>query len=300
MATATSKTKALKRADIPVWQLVKNDRNPNKMKPKEFDLLVDNIQRTGITDPILVRPLPKAKGEDQKYRIVGGHHRFEVAIYLDFNEVPCTILPDDFDEDEEQFQLVRMNMIRGHLDADAFVKLVSDMQGKYGDEMLQDSFGFADEKEWQKYVNVAAKSLPDAETQKKFKEAAKEIKTIDGLAQLLNQMFTKYGDTLPSGFMSFDHGGQKNVWIEISLKTFKSFSIIGDICVERGRTMDDILGKLIQIVAAGELKSVVDQLVAGTEPVIIPKDHLQTMPTKENLGKLGKLKLTMKVPKKAA
>ena len=41
--------------------LVKNEENPNKMTPRAFDLLCDNIEQTGMTDPILVAPLNRQK-----------------------------------------------------------------------------------------------------------------------------------------------------------------------------------------------------------------------------------------------
>src|SRR5215203_4685756 len=129
LVSAVSKTKDLVRKDIAVDLLEKNPFNPNKMGKREFDLLVDNIQKTGMTDAVMVRPLPKAKGDKvQHYRIVGGHHRFEAALYLGFAEIPCTIVQhDDFDEDQEQFQLVRMNMIRGRMDPQAFFDLYNNL-----------------------------------------------------------------------------------------------------------------------------------------------------------------------------
>ena len=54
--TAHAKTQNLLRLSLPVTALVKNEANPNKMAAREFDLLIDNIERTGLTDPILVRP----------------------------------------------------------------------------------------------------------------------------------------------------------------------------------------------------------------------------------------------------
>ena len=57
MAQAQAKTSSIRREDVPVGRLRKNEDNPNKMKPREFDLLVDNIMAMGITDPILVRPI---------------------------------------------------------------------------------------------------------------------------------------------------------------------------------------------------------------------------------------------------
>ena len=91
--SASEKTERLLRLSLPVTALVKNEANPNKMAAREFDLLIDNIERTGLTDPILVRPLDYEKvfeiatkfdmpdlglvltKEELKYRIVGGHHR---------------------------------------------------------------------------------------------------------------------------------------------------------------------------------------------------------------------------------
>ena len=54
--TAIEKTKALLRLDLPIGLLVKNEENPNKMSQRAFDLLCDNFEQTGITDPILVGP----------------------------------------------------------------------------------------------------------------------------------------------------------------------------------------------------------------------------------------------------
>ena len=52
---AIEKTKALLRLDLPIGLLVKNEENPNKMTQRAFDLLCDNYEKTGITDPILCR-----------------------------------------------------------------------------------------------------------------------------------------------------------------------------------------------------------------------------------------------------
>lgn len=278
--SAETKTKELKRLDVAIDLLVENERNPNKMSKRAFDLLVDNIQKTGLTDAILVRPL---KGG--KYRIVGGHHRYKAAYFLGMETVPVTVMGDDFDEDQENFQLVRMNMIRGKLDIQAMQGLMEALNGKYADDILQDAFGFSEDAEWQKIVNQTAKMLPDKATQDKFKEAAKEIKTIDGLSKLLNQMFTKYGDTLPYGFMVFDHGGQRSIWLQVSTKTIDTFNVIGELCIENEVSVDDLVGGVLQLIAKGELKEQVAKVIAKAPKIDIPK-ALQTIPTKENLAKL--------------
>ena len=270
---AHAKTQNLLRLSLPVTALVKNEANPNKMAAREFDLLIDNIERTGLTDPILVRPLDYEEvfeiaakfdmpdlglvltKEELKFRIVGGHHRFDAAAYLGFEDVPVTVIMDDsFDEDEERFQLVRMNMIRGKLDPQAFFDSYNSLAPAYSDEVLQDAFGFADEAEFRKLIDQTAKALPDKNLQKKFKEAAEEIKTIDGLSKLLNEMFTKYGDTLPFGYMVFDHGGQRSMWLRIEGKTMNAIDLIGTLCIDQARTVDDVIGGILQLAAKGELK----------------------------------------------
>ena len=108
----------LQREELPISLLDKNEHNPNTMSSRQFNLLVDNIARMGITDPILVRKV------GDRYRIVGGHHRVEAAEMLGYTQVPCTVITDpNFDADQESFQLMRHNMIKGKLDPAKFVKL---------------------------------------------------------------------------------------------------------------------------------------------------------------------------------
>lgn len=303
---AIEKTKKLLRLDLPVGLLVKNEDNPNKMSSREFDLLVDNFDKTGLTDAILVRPFELSVVEalveafendatsfvkqlvemNTQFKIVGGHHRFDAAIFLGFETVPVTVIMDPkFDEDQERFQLVRMNMIRGRMDPQAFFDLYNKLSSDYSDEILQDAFGFAEEAEFKKMINQCAKSLPEPHLQKKFKEAAAELKTIDGLSKLLNEMFTKYGDTLPFGYMVFDHGGKRSMWLRIEGKTMNALDVIGTICIDHGRTVDDVVGGLMQSIAKGDFKEHLDKIISKTPAVKLP-ENFPVAPTKDNLEKV--------------
>lgn len=301
--------KLLRFAKLPLGLLMKNEANPNKMKPREFDLLCDNFNRTGWTDPALARPLDydvlaaiaaKHEGDEKaiiaamekagvKLRIVGGHHRYDAATFLGFESGPVTVIMDpDFDDEQETFQIVRMNAIHGRLDPQAFLKMYEGLAEKYSDEVLQDAFGFAEEAEFKRLITQMAKSLPDKAAQDKFKEAAKEIKTIDGLSKLLNEMFTKYGDTLPYGYMVFDHGGQRSMWLRIEGKTMKALDIIADICIEKRRTVDDVVGTVLQLIAKGDQSDFIDAIVADTPEVVMPKG-MSLSPTKDHLQKMSEL-----------
>ncbi len=282
--TGIEKTKSLQRIDVPITELLPNELNPNKMSQRAFDLLVDNIQKTGLTDPILVREIDPAK-DGPRYRIVGGHHRYDAARYLGFDTVPVTVITDpDFDEEAEQFQLVRMNVIRGRMDPDSFFSLYNKLSSKYADHMLQDLFGFSEEAEFRKLIDRSAQQLPK-DLQAKFKEAAKEIKTIDDLAKLLNRMFTQYGDSLPYGYMVVDFGGQDSIWLRASKRTMNACYATGVICRERKRTLDDVIGKIVEKIAKGELKDVLEDVIAHSPEVVLPSGFSVT-PTKDQIDQV--------------
>ena len=78
------------------------------------------------------------------------------------------ILDPEFDAEKERFQLVRMNVIRGKMDPQAFYNLYSKLADKYSDAVMQDAFGFAEEAEFKRLIAQTAKMLPD-------KDAAGEV-----------------------------------------------------------------------------------------------------------------------------
>ena len=119
---------------------------------------------------------------------------------------------------------------------------------------MQDAFGFAEEAEFKRLIAQTAKMLPDKEPQDKFKEAASEIKTVDGLSNCLNEMFTKYGDTLPLRLHDFDHAGQRSMWLRVEGKTMNALDVIGSMCIDKNRTVDDIMGGLCRSIAKGEAR----------------------------------------------
>jgi len=108
------------------------------------------------------------------------------------------------------------------------------------------------------------------------------MKTVDDLSKLLNSMFAKYGDTLPYGYMVLDYGGKDSVWLRLSNETKKSVLSVGKMCVDKHRTVDAIIGGLVQLAAEGKLEEQMAQLIAQSPEVVIPATVL--MPTEENLA----------------
>lgn len=246
MSSAQERTEALVRTSLNIGLLVPNDQNPNEMGEVEFNLLYDNIERMGITDPILVRPHPEQEGF---YKVIGGHHRLEVARLHGIEDIPCTVVTDNtFDDDAEKFQMVRHNVIHGKMSPRKFMKLYESLQGKYTEELAAEMFGFADDNEFRRLVQSTASSLPP-EMKQSFLEASKEIKTIGDLSLVLNRLFTAFGDTLPYGYMVFDFGGQDHVWLRMKKGQKKDLMTLGNWCRERNRTIDGALTVLLQLIA---------------------------------------------------
>jgi ParB/RepB/Spo0J family partition protein len=241
--SAVEKTKKLNRLDIDVELLDNNELNPNEMSEAQFNMLYDNVERVGITDPILVRPHPSKKG---RYRVVGGHHRLEVAKLLGFDTIPATVISDpEFDEDAEKFQVVRHNIIHGQMNADKFMALYNSLSEKYADDVAAELFGFTDEAEFKKLIKATEKSLPK-DMKQAFKDAAKEIRTMDDLAKVLNYLFTTHGDTLPHGYMIVDFGGKESVWLRMQTGQKKTFLQLAAQTKAANKSMDHLMHKLLE------------------------------------------------------
>jgi hypothetical protein len=275
MNDAIEKTRRAERKFVPIDMLEANPDNPNEMQTKEFNMLYDNIERMGITDPIFCVPHPTKK---KMLRIIGGEHRWEVAKLLNFEEVPVTLVDDKtFTEDEQKFQIVRHNIIHGEMSSKKFMQMYQNLSEEYTQEVAAEMFGFTEEGEFLKLLDETKKGIPK-EYHEEFDKAKHDLKTIDDLAILLNKLFAQHGDTLPYGYMIFDFGGKDSVWLRLGKGSLTDFEKIGDACREAGRSMDHVMGQIL--VAATSDKDWLIELV-GTCPEIdldaLPDTELPTL-----------------------
>ncbi len=241
--------------DIHIDDCVPNPWNPQEMDDDTFNALAESIEDAGMIDPIQV-----VTQEGGKYRIIGGEHRWKACSVLGYETIPAVILKEgEFDEDRQKFLTVRMNILSGKMNPSKFYDMYSGLSDKYTEETMQMMFGFAKEEEFKKLIDQTIKSLPD-EMQEKVKEAKKEIRTIDDLTNLLNNLFTEYGDSLPSNVMAFSYGGKEVMWIlaekELwnTVKKIKSDAIIGgkDMAEEVLKTLKSGQEHLLTVVSKEE------------------------------------------------
>lgn len=315
--SVAKKNKNLIRLFLPLDLLDDHEANPNVLSDKGFDMLVANMEDVGFTDPMLVWPrgmtvqfqqvLKDAKSAGIKvtgdfvvdefidmlraagirFTFVGGHHRRNGLQYLGETYGFCTVIADDeFDEDAAEAQLMRNNLIHGKLDPQKFAAMATrQMQKGLTEDEIQILYGFADDAEFRKMVDSLAKQLPTQDLQDKFKKAAEEIKTIDGLAKLLNRMFSLYGDTLPYGYLVVDYGGQHSIWLRAEKKTFDAVTLIGQACVENDVTLDEVLGRVLQAIARGDAADLIGPAFEKSPKASLPAG-LVGLPTKDVVEKM--------------
>ena len=88
--------------------------------------------------------------------------------------------------------------------------------------------------------------------------------------------------------MVFEYNSQQSLWLQCDKKTLDAFAVIGDLCIDSKRTVDDIVGKILQSIAKGELKELVDKCIAGSPEVVLPAG-LQQLPTKQHIEAVAAL-----------
>jgi ParB-like chromosome segregation protein Spo0J len=116
---------------IPISQLILTEWNTNVMDDEEFAVLCKEIADGGFDEPCQVVPI---KGEQGKYLVLGGEHRYKAMLTNGRKEVPCIIKMHLSDADEKELMLwsVKRNNIRGKIDEQKYAKLEAKLLDKWG------------------------------------------------------------------------------------------------------------------------------------------------------------------------
>ena len=212
--------------DEPPW-------NPNEQDPGTFNALVANIKEVGFLDPILVCPRPDVP---ERYFSISGSHRVKAGRVAGATKIPAMIRTD-FTEDMMRFQNMRFNIIKGKLDPLKFTNMFRQLAEKYGDEVTRQLMAFTDRAAFDAVYKQVSQSLP-VEMKEKLAKTKAEIKSIDGLAAILNEMFAKNGATLDSGYMVFSYGGQSHLWIMMDEATKQWASSLKTVAMTKGQNIN--------------------------------------------------------------
>jgi hypothetical protein len=99
---------------IVLSRLIAHPDNPNVMSEATFRKLVRNIERTGLYEPIVVRPHPNKKDHSataDKFQIINGHNRVAALEQLGRKEADCVVW--DVDDEQTAVLLTTLNRLAG-------------------------------------------------------------------------------------------------------------------------------------------------------------------------------------------
>jgi ParB family chromosome partitioning protein len=117
--------------DIPVERLHPNPWNPNRVAPEMYTKLRAYIEREGMVEPLVVRPV-EPPGH---YQILGGEHRARIAKELGMTHVPCAIV--EVDDRRAKILTINLNELKGQSVPALLAELVHDLSRELSLEDLE-------------------------------------------------------------------------------------------------------------------------------------------------------------------
>ena len=93
---------------IAINKLIAHPDNPNRISRGCFLKLVRNIERTGLYEPLVVRPHRQKAG---CYELINGHHRCKALEQLGYKQANCVVW--DVDDKQVDIFLTTLNRLSG-------------------------------------------------------------------------------------------------------------------------------------------------------------------------------------------
>jgi len=230
--------------EISVDLIRPNDYNPNSLDDDLFNALVEDMESEDIGN---LQPILVAENREGGFTIIDGEHRYDAEKLNGARTIPCIVVRGKLaeDMDQQKFQTIRMNKLRGKLNPKKFEELVKDLADRYTIEELAKHLAFQDPSELEAMIDESRRALPP-ELRKEFDEAKDEIKTIDDLSNVLNDLYTRYGKTLDHHYMVLDFGGKKHLWVRFPKRSDHKVAMGKmKLIEEAGLTADSVLIHLL-------------------------------------------------------
>jgi len=151
-------SKSFELVEINVNGLEPNTWNPNRMAEEMYEKLREYVKKEGLVEPIVVR----RKGD--RYEILGGYHRWNVAKELGYETVPCAVV--EMDDRRAKVLSVNLNEMKGQSVTSLLSELIYDLNKELTLEDLQTMMPY---------------------TEGELKDCLEIMKIPDGLEALLNE-----------------------------------------------------------------------------------------------------------------
>ena len=105
--------------EVGVEKLTPNPWNPNRMSEEMRAKLKAYIEREGFVEPLVVRP----KGD--RFEILGGFHRWQIAKQLAYETVPCVVV--NLDDRRAKVLSINLNEMKGQSLPNLLANLIHDL-----------------------------------------------------------------------------------------------------------------------------------------------------------------------------
>ena len=231
---------------LPVSELYEHPRNSNKQSKHMFKELRASIREQGFDETLTV--VPRDDGNDGYY-IVAGNHRYRAGKAEGMKEFPC-VVRGDWDDVQQQIELVRRNYVRGAIDKDAFTIAVNTLasEQELTVEEIREAMGFEDTdvfldfyKEENERIEAAQAAAAEQRT------SAPAIKMIDDLGFVLSTIFEEHGDTVPYSFLIFPAGQKNHMYVGATPSLVRSLTSVAEYCIANHLDINVVLGGLLTI-----------------------------------------------------
>jgi len=93
------------------WELIPAEYNPREISKSQYNKLKADIENKGILQPLVIN-----KHKDRNNIIIGGHQRYNIALELGMQTLPCVVV--DYDYEQEVATNIKLNKLGGKFDKD--------------------------------------------------------------------------------------------------------------------------------------------------------------------------------------
>jgi hypothetical protein len=222
---------------ISIDILVEAEWDTQSMSDKEFSDFVENLKEFGLLDSLRVSPL-----SDGRFKVISGNQTLQALRALGYKGVQC-ILCNDFDKDIEMFQMAWLNMIHRKLDIERFIKLYKEVVKKYGKGTVE--IFMTPDKEMSKSPMKGTKDSEPVGTVQKTGNTKKDIMSMDDLGNILEEIFSKHGDTLAQGFLVFSFGRKEHHYVEMDKRLLKRMKYLEELAIAREESITTIFNRAL-------------------------------------------------------
>jgi hypothetical protein len=156
--------------------------------------------------------------------------------------VPC-VVKRDWDEDKQKVETHTRNEITNEgFDRPKFTILADKLmqRRRLTAQQLREEMAIHSQKRWDD-MYLEKKSNEELEERLKMKEAEKEMKIIDSLSVIVNQLIQEFGETIPYGFMFFILGKSAHLMVVVKDNDLKKkLDLIREQAIAEGKDINQV------------------------------------------------------------